>query len=175
MVAEIALTLAGTVVSQILIPFIKKGAETLKNELFDGLGKKMAETAAETAAKGVVDVAEKAWDRVKGAMTGEKEKAAVTVFESDPETAAPILTKALGAKIQSDETLRTDLQTLVDQKISGTQSTGASIYGDYGILMDFRNATFSGGTQNITGANFATGPAQPRPTQGPSDPTKPNG
>jgi hypothetical protein len=176
MVAEVALTLAGTVVSQLLIPFIKKGAETLKNELFDGLGKKMAETAAETAAKGAVDVAQKAWDRVKGAMTGDHEKAAVTVFESDPETAAPILTKALAAKIQSDETLRKDLQALVDEKINGTQSTTATIFGDYGTIQQIGSVTVTGGTQqNIGSVHNTYGGSPAKPADDSSDPSKPKG
>lgn len=139
--------IAGTAVTQILLPYIKDGAAKFVETIAKSKGDTMGEYAA--------DLAVKVWDKVTSAFGSEKEQAILEQFQEEPEAAAPLIEAKLQKKLEQDSQLAEELAKLV-QSTAPDGSTGAQIIGSsYFNLLDMRGAhitgggTFTGGTFNF--------------------------
>ena len=142
--------LAATVVSSVLLPYIKDGAVKLAETVTEKAGKGMGEYAA--------DMAGKVWGKVKSAFTSPAEKVVVEEFEKEPEAAADLIEAKLKKKLEEDAGLAQELDKLVNSKAPNGQSTGAQIIGSsYVALLDMRNAKVSGSQHTFTGGTFNFG------------------
>jgi hypothetical protein len=131
--------LATTTVSQILLPYLKEGAQ----KIVVAAKEKFGDSAAEYAG----DLAGKVWTRVKSAFKSDADKATVAVFQEDPENAVEIMKKKLETKLAQDPQLANDLDKLVTTLAPGGMGTGAQIIGaTYAGIVDIRCGTVSGGT-----------------------------
>lgn len=139
--------IAATIVTSLLMPYLKMGAD------------KMAETLSGEGGKAIgaytVDLAKKAWDHIKSAFNSEEEASTLEMFEKRPEAAAPLMEEVLEEKLQTDPDLKTELEKLLKAPGPGGQ-TGAQIIGDYAHLLDMRNAVVSGSHNTFAGAIYGT-------------------
>ena len=152
--------LATTVVGQVLLPFIKAGAEKLKDLA--------TEKFNQAAAEGAVNIAEKTWTRVKETFSQPADKAILENFEKYPDQAKPLVEAVLIDKLKQDPQLAEELDAVVNQPVSENQNSGAQIIGaTYALIQDFRQA-------NISGDNFQNiGMAFGEPRSGASNPSGP--
>jgi len=129
-------TLATTIVTYFLLPYLKLGGTTL--------AKKITERVGGAAADEAVEVTQKVWDRVKSAFSSERDQHVFSEFEGDPEAAKPLIEAKLKKKLDQDPSLAGDLQQLVNAPGHDGVSTGAQIMKAHiaGIL-DARGANFS--------------------------------
>ena len=148
--------LASSVVSSFLIPYIKKGAEKIAEELTDKVAKESAEHAS--------GLAKTLWERTKAVFVSDTEKATLDMFKDDPEAASPMLKILLEKKFKQDAKFKEELSGLIDAPSPVGSSTGAQIMADYAVTIDLRNANFSHSSNtSITGANFGVSPEQKKP------------
>jgi hypothetical protein len=162
-------TLAATVVSSVLLPYIKDGAAKLAETVTEKAGKGMGEYAA--------DMAGKVWDKVKSAFSSPSEKVVLDEFENKPEAASGLVEAKLKEKLEQDVALAQEIEKLVNAKAPGGQSTGAQIIGSsYVGLLDMRGANVSGSQNTFTGGAFTFGGTEaggtaPPPRGGAPQPT----
>lgn len=129
------LTLAGTVVANLLLPYAKLG--------FEGLAEQLAQTAGGKAAQHVAGVADKAWQRVKAAFGAEGKESVLDELEKHPAEAGGLVETMLAEVLERDEELKRELEELVSESGPDGESsvqviassdiqvvaTGANIYG----------------------------------------------
>ena len=139
--------IAATIVTSLLMPYLKMGAD------------KMAETLTGEGGKAIgdytVDLAKKAWDKIKGAFTSEEEQNDLEMFEKHPESAAraSVVQETLEEKLAKDPDLKAELEKLLQASGPGGQ-TGAQIIGDNAHLLDMRNAHVGGSGHVFAGAIY---------------------
>jgi hypothetical protein len=138
-------TLAATVVSSFLLPYVKKGA--------NAIGEAVAKKFGENVSGQVSDLAVKVWDKVKDSFTGEDELTTLKLFQSKPDTFQEPVKQILKEKIEKDpDGLGKELHQMVTAPV-GNAGTGASIMGaTIAGIVDLRNATISGSGQTFAGA-----------------------
>lgn len=135
-------TLAATVTSQVLLPYIKEGATKLASTVGATFGNAVGQHAVETAAK--------VWERVKSAFTSERDAATLEDFKEHPEDSKNLLQTKLELKLRQDSDLAAELTRFVTSTSPDGKSSGAQVIGaTYAALVDARGATISGGA--ITG------------------------
>lgn len=140
---EIIAGIASTVVSSILFPYIKDGAEKMAQRITEKVGS--------SAAQHSVQLAGKVWAKVKSVFGSDDEKGALVQFEKKPELAKSLIESYLKEKLEKDEQLLKEFQALVQEK-SPTGQTGAQIIGaTYAGIVDLRGATISGSDAVISG------------------------
>lgn len=158
--------LALTVVSNLLVPYVKDGAEAL--------GKAVAEKARDQAAgQKAVEVAKKAWDLVRGAFNDAADKPVLEQFEKRPEATEPLLREILQEKIDQNPQLASALQSLRDTQVTSDGTTGAQIIGaTYAGIADARGAHIENG--NVTGLHISGPPpfTGERPSQELTEPRR---
>jgi predicted ATP-grasp superfamily ATP-dependent carboligase len=160
MAVELAATIATTVVSQFLVPLLKKGVEKFKEDV--------AANFSEAAGKETSEVAQKVWERVRSAFSSDRDKATLADFEEDPEAASALVEKKLTAKLQEDNTLTKELQELVQQPVPGAQGNATQVVtATNSVIQNLQGSTFSGGTTNITGMSYGSSPPQNPPAPKP--------
>src|SRR5713226_9545421 len=98
-------TLAGTVVTSFLVPYIKKGAE----KVVQSVGEKLAEGAGE----GSMGIAAKLWSKVQSAFGSPEDKAVLSQFQQRPDAAKGLVEAMLKEKLEQDDSLAADLRELV--------------------------------------------------------------
>ena len=167
---EIIAALASTVVSSILMPYVKDGAAKM--------AERISEKAGSATGQYTVQLAEKVWNKVKSAFSSEEEKTTLASFERRPEAATPLVEDMLKEKLQKDDQLMKELEALVKEKSPNGQ-TGAQIIGaTYAGILDMRGAVVSGGV--FAGLNIGqpvqppTGTPVPSPSAGPAGKTPKN-
>ena len=137
--------IAATIVTSLLMPYLKMGAD------------KMAETLTGEGGKAIgdytVDLAKKAWEKIKSSFTSEEETSALEMFEKRPESAAPVMQEVLEEKLATDPDLKAELEKLLKASGPGGQ-TGAQILGDNAHLLDMRNAHVGGSGHVFAGAIY---------------------
>lgn len=145
-------TLATTIVTYFLLPYLKLGGTTI--------AKKITEKVGGAAADEAVNVTQKIWDRVKSAFSSERDQHVLSEFEDDPDAARPLIEAKLKKKLEQDPSLAEDLHQLVNASGSAGVSTGAQIMKAHiaGIL-DVRGADFSN-SHNIKLAGVMIGEDQ---------------
>ena len=161
------LALAATVVGKILVPFLKKGAETVADEVTSSVGNAAADHATKVAS-GI-------WGRIKGAFdASDKDRATVEQFEQHPEAVGPLLQVLLKEKMEHDHKLAAEIQQLLEAKSPDGSGDVIQIFGQGGVV-DARYAEISGG---IVAGNIGTYIAEPGvaashsvPPKPPADPT----
>jgi len=158
---DIAL-LAGTVVTQFLIPYLKSGAEKITEEITGA--------ASKTAAEHVDGVMDKVWARVTSLFGGTDDETLLTQLEKRPEAAGPLVSSALQERLAQDSRLAEELNALVNGPGPEGQSAAALIK-NAGIagIADARNANFQG-AQNVRIAGVHIGGGAPIPTPPPIPP-----
>ncbi len=134
MAIDVAL-LAASVVAKFLMPYAKKGAEKLSEEI----GKTLGASAATQA----VDVAKRIWTRVKSVFSSSKEQTTLALFTEDPETYGTALEKLLVERLRRDPDLAAELQGLVGASMGG-ERTAVEIMAETVGYVDARGATISG-------------------------------
>lgn len=145
--------LAASVVSSVLLPYIKDGAAKLAETVTEKAGKGMGEYAA--------DMAGKVWDKVKSAFSSPSEKVILKEFEKKPEAASGLVEAMLKEKLEQDAALAQEIHNLVNSKAPDGQSTGAQIIGSsYVGFLDMRGAKVSGSQNTFTGGTFNFGEAK---------------
>jgi hypothetical protein len=143
--------IAAAVVSKFLVPALKNEAEGLLQSISAKVGQEAAEHT-----EGVLG---KLWQRVSNAFGSEGEKTTLESFKQDPDVYEEAVTRLLSRKLEQDPALADELQRLVDEKVPGTDMTGAQVVnaGVVGIA-DLRSANLSGAHDlSITGANVTMG------------------
>jgi hypothetical protein len=138
-------TLAATVVSSFLLPYVKKGATAI--------GEAVAKKFGDNVGGQVTDLAVKVWDKVKDSFTGEDELTTLKLFQSKPDTYQEPVKQILKEKIEKDpDGLGKELHQMVTAPV-GNSGTGASIMGaTIAGIVDLRGATISGSGQTFAGA-----------------------
>lgn len=160
---EIIAGLATTVVSSILLPYIKDGAVKM--------AERITNSAGSAASEYTVQFAEKIWNKVKSAFTSDAEKVTLTQFEERPEAAKPLVEDMLKEKLQQDDQLAKELEALVASK-SPTGQTGAQIIGaTYAGILDMHGATVSGAGNVFAGLNIGHPPSGSKPPGPGSEPS----
>lgn len=134
--------LATTIVSTILLPYVKKGAD----KLAEGLGEKLGEASAQH----VTGTMGKIWERIKAIFSSDDDKQALAQFEKRPDAAKGLVEEILKEKLAQDGKLAQELTEILARPGPAGQGTGA-IIGNAAIaaIIDARGADFSG-TQGVT-------------------------
>ena len=120
MVVDVAV-LAATVVGKILLPYVKKGAAAVADELTDSMGKAAAEGGAKTAAT--------IWSRVKEALSRSGKGGAVEQFEQYPDEAKALLERALADHLATHPDFARELDALVHNEIAAGRDV-VQLFGD---------------------------------------------
>ena len=140
---DIALaTLATTVVSSLLVPFIKAGATRAIESVSD---KALEGTEAS------VEILGKLWQKLKMAFDSTDDQAVLNQFEQRPDIAKGLVEAILKEKLEKDSALASEFQALVREATH--VSTGAQVHNAHDVgIVDVRNSDFahSSGTR-ITG------------------------
>lgn len=113
--------LAGTVVSQLLLPVFRAGWDAVFDAAADEVGDVVAEET-----KGVVS---SLWGRLRGAFTSDEEKAALSSFEKRPESTAALLEELLRERFEKEPDLAAEINRLVETKPAGGTLNGAQVIG----------------------------------------------
>jgi hypothetical protein len=138
--------IAATIVTSLLMPYLKMGADKMAETLSGEGGKAIGEYT--------VDMARKAWGHIKAAFSSEEEATALEMFEKRPEAAAPVMKEVLEEKLAKDSNLKAQLEELLQASSGPGGQTGAQIIGDYAHLLDMRNAQVSGSRNVFAGAIY---------------------
>jgi hypothetical protein len=144
--------IATTVVTSFLIPYVKKGAEKIAEEVTNTVSKGAAEHA--------VGLAQKVWNKVKSLFSSDKEKNTLQYFEQDPDTFQAAVEKILQQKLEQDSQAAQELDALLNAPEPTGGSTGAQIMNaTYAGIADLRGANFSGAHgMNISGVSIGSQP-----------------
>ncbi|WP_148571636.1 hypothetical protein [Nocardioides caldifontis] len=148
--------LATSVVTAFLVPLVKKGAEKLTDEL--------SEKAGSAAADGLVGVARKLWERIRGKTRGTPDAEVVDLFEKQPDRLADPLRAVVEELLTEDAELRDEVTALLEAEEGGR--TRWQLMGEYVGAVDARGATITGGQV----AGVIVGSADPPSPSGPGTP-----
>jgi hypothetical protein len=148
-------SLAVTLVSSFLLPYIKIGAE----KLTEGLGENIGKAAAEHT----TGIAKRVWERVSGLFESQKEHTALELFKENPEELTGLIEKMLRQKLEASPSLAEELSGMINAPGPDGTSSGAQIMhaGIAGIL-DASRANFRG-AHGITLAGVIVGEPPPPP------------
>jgi len=130
--------LGTTIVTQLLLPYIKEGGKKIAD--------KLTEKVSDAAAEGTINVMQQAWDKVKSVFSSDKDKGTLEDFEKYPEETKNLLKRKLVEKMEQDAALKGFFEELMNKPVSedgvttGAQIIGAHIAG----IADVRGANFSG-------------------------------
>lgn len=113
------ITLATTVVTSFLLPYLKKGADEFLNEIATKSGKSIAQHT--------LNVTEKIWERVKSVFSSEGDKVTLEYFEKNPEKFKEEMQECLSTKLKSDHELVHYLNDLAYSKLQGSDQTATQI------------------------------------------------
>lgn len=113
------ITLAATVVSSFLLPYLQKGADEFLTEIASKSGKNIAQHTLE--------VTEKIWEQVKSVFSSEGDKVTLNYFEKNPEKFKEEMQESLSTKLASDQELFLHLNNLANSKLQGGDQTTAQI------------------------------------------------
>lgn len=141
--------LAGSLVASFLVPLVRDGAEKLTEEL--------SQRTSAAAADGLVGVAKRLWDRVRGKAAETGDADVIDVFEAKPEIMQKSVEDLVLKMLSDDPSFRAEVSSLVE----GTEGGVArwQLMGENVGVVDARNATISGGTV----AGVVVGPQGPKP------------
>jgi hypothetical protein len=143
--------LALTVVSNLLLPYVKEGAEKLASAAVKAFDKADADKA--------VDRAKKAWSIVTGVFESSGDAETVKDFEKYPEDEKGRLARKLQEKIDQDPKLAGELRELAEEPVAPGGTNASQIIGATYAQITNISGTVSGGT--ITGMVIG---AEPRPS-----------
>jgi hypothetical protein len=142
---EIA-ALAASIVTSFLIPLVKDTAT--------GLREKLAKTAGDSTADGLVKTAETLWDKVKGSANTEDEQALLGTFERQPDLLKEAVEKIVRSQLENDPKFREEATNLLEAD-AGNGKTTWQLMGDIVGVVDARWATISGG--QVAGVVYGVG------------------
>lgn len=152
------MTLAATVVGSFLVPLLKQGARKL--------GEALSGAAGEPGSQELVQTADTLLARVEAIFTAPDEREALDAFRKFPDDMQQRLQRLLQQRLESDESLRAELEGLVQKPVGAGASTGAQIMNaQYAAVVDLRGAKVS--RANVVGMNV--GVPQPQHPQRPPD------
>lgn len=112
-------TLATTLVTSFLLPYLQKGADDFLSEIASKSGKGIA--------KHTLEVTEKIWKRVKSVFSSEADKVTLGYFEKNPEKFKDEMQESLSTKLKSNQELALYLSDLAYSKPQGSGQTAAQI------------------------------------------------
>jgi hypothetical protein len=149
---EIAV-IAATAVAQILVPYLKRRAA--------GLAEDLADRVSDAAADHATGVAETLWERIRAKFSdSEPDRNVVKRFEEEPEAAAPLLEIDLKRKLADDPDFAQELADLIASESPDGSGNTIQIFGEGGVV-DARGAEISGGV--VAGYIRNVSAADPRP------------
>ena len=129
--------LATYIVGSFLVPLLRKGTETLTEELGERLGA--------SASEGLVGAAQRLWDRVRGKTRDTDDRAVVDLFEQQPEKLQSSAVDVVRSLLEADPAFREEASRLVEEQDGG--SPRWQLMGEYVAAVDARNAQVSGRAQ----------------------------
>lgn len=136
-------SLATTVVSSFLLPYLQKGADEFLNEVTSKSSKSIAQYT--------LNVTEKIWERVKSAFSSEGDKVTLGYFEKNPAKFQEEMQENLSSKLMSDQELVVYIYELAHSKPQGSEQTAAQIVTTTINLTISRNVFKNKGDVNISG------------------------
>lgn len=113
------ITLAATVVTSFLLPYIKMGAEEFLAEIASKSGKNIAQHTLE--------ITEKVWDRVKSVFNSEGDQVTLEYFQKNPEKFQEEMQESLTLKLKADGKLMASLTELIHSKLSNDGQTASDV------------------------------------------------
>lgn len=105
--------LAETIVTTLLVPFIKKGGEKAAEALGETLGKGIGDRVRDAPAK--------AWQLVSSLFSSEKELTTLKLFQDEPERYRKPVEEILDEKMEQDPSLRKQMSELLERQASQSQ------------------------------------------------------
>ncbi len=152
--------LATTVVGSFLMPYVKKGAEKIAEEV--------THKFSDAAAEHVTGLAQKVWDRVTGLFTP-KEQPALEMFKENPDEMQAMIEKIVKQKLEENLQVAQEVDAMIHAPAPGGQMDGIQIMnaGVVGVV-NMPGANFQG-AQNVTITAVNQGGQPPtEPTDDPS-------
>jgi hypothetical protein len=127
--------LATYIVGSFLVPLLKKGTEKLTDELGEKVGA--------TAADGLVGVAQRLWDRVRGKSRDTDDEPVVDLFERQPDRVESSMVDVVRSLLEADPDFRQEATRLLEER-DGSSPPRWQLMGEYVAAVDARNARVSG-------------------------------
>ncbi|MEO6704151.1 MAG: hypothetical protein ABI140_15800 [Jatrophihabitantaceae bacterium] len=144
--------MATSLVSSFLVPFVKEGAEKLRE--------KLAGSASDAVADKLTEAAGTLWNRVKSSPRSDKDQRVLSVFEEDPDLVREAMERIVREQLEVDESFRAEVAAVLEaQAQPGTPNW--TLMGHIVGAVDARGATISGGT--VAGVVYQAGPQAPPP------------
>jgi hypothetical protein len=144
--------LASTVVANFLLPYA--------NKLVDKVTEKVAEAVGDQAGKSVAGITKKVWDRVKAVFGSHPDRAKeFERFEKNPADMAGSVKLTLRDLLESDPSLATDLQALVDTPVGPRNQSVAEVIGNSGISVVVQGNNTLGTNATIGGIVYSRPPS----------------
>ncbi len=135
------ITLATTVVTSFLVPYLQEGADKFLSKIASIKGKGIAQYT--------LDVTEKIWERVKFAFSSEGDKVTLKYFEKSPEKFSGEMLETLSVKLENDQELVLYLSDLIYSTLHVSEQTPEQ------ILTSTINVTVAGNSfKNIDRINI---------------------
>jgi len=154
-------TLATYVVGSFLVPLLKKGADRLTEDL----GAKVGATASD----GLVDVAKKLWEKVRGRTRGTSDAPVVDLFEQKPDLMQGALETVVRELVEQDQEFRREVTEMLERAAPDGTPTWQLMGHNVGVV-NAQGAHISGSAQ-VAGviANISSAPPTgPAPTSEPT-------
>ena len=112
-------TLASTLVTSFLLPYLQKGADDFLSELASKSGKGIA--------KHTLVVTEKIWERIKSVFNSESDKVILNYFEKKPDKFKEEMQESLITKMKNDQELVLYLDELANSRFENHEQTVSQI------------------------------------------------
>ncbi len=148
-------TLATYVVGSFLVPLLKKGAD----KLADDLGEKVGATASD----GLVDVAKKLWDKVRGKTADTNDAAVVDLFEQQPDRMQGALAEVVNELLENDQEFHREVSAMLEKETAGGTPTWQLMGQNVGVVN--AQGAHIGGSAQVAGVIYGVPPA---PAPGPA-------
>lgn len=155
--------MAASLVGSFLLPLVRDGAKEL--------GEQLRKRTTESAADGLVSMAKRLWDRVRGASQSSDDKDIVDMFERRPEVMREALEKVVRQQLERDEGFRQEAEQLLEAEAQ-PGVVNWKLMGEVVGALDARHATISGGT--VAGVVYHAGSQGPAATSDPPRPVSPD-
>lgn len=150
-------TLASTVVTLFLVPYVKSGVEKIGAQVAEKIGSDVAEK--------IKGAATSIWSKVKTAFASDKDKATFEQFEEYPDESKALIETLLKKKLEQDAQLAEELDKIVNAVNPQNQQTNAQIM-NAGIAGIVQINSLSGNNNQIGGVIMGSNLPGP---QSPSD------
>lgn len=145
-------TLAATVVTSFLLPYVKAGVEKI--------GAKVAESIGEDVGNRIKGAMDTVWNKVKGVFSTDKEKVTFEQFEENPDETSALIEKLLKQKLEGDPAFAKTLADLVEAPSGDGHPSNAQIM-NAAIAGIVQMGNFTGNNNTIGGVIMGNLPKNP--------------